>query len=292
MASRERLIRPLGRCLLLGGLFLWLLRPSAGPAAETYRNRLGMEFVRLPVGTFMMGSPPEEPHHHPNETLHRVTLTRPFYLQTTEVTLAQWRAVMGRRFFFRRKGRGDMPVIKVSWYDAVRFIGRLNRMNEGLYRLPTEAEWEYACRAGSTTAYSWGPEIDCSKALYHNNTLKSGRCVAAARRRGLHVNAPAPVKRFPPNAWGLYDMHGNVWEWCQDWYGPYPRAAVMDPQGPESGSDKVRRGGSWFGDGTLCRSANRNYGHPASRYRTTGFRLVLEALPDLPAIEDREADGP
>ena len=184
---------------------------------------------------------------------------------------------MGRKFFGRRKGSDNMPVAKVSWYDCMDFVEKLNSLKEGAYRLPTEAEWEYACRAGSTTAYNWGDTIECEKAMYHNNTFKSGRCVDYVKSRGLPLDSAASVKSYKPNAWGLYDMHGNVWEWCQDWFGAYDKNSVEDPVGPDSGTDNVRRGGSWFRYGASCRSANRAYGHPSTRYKTTGFRVVREA---------------
>lgn len=198
-------------------------------------------------------------------------------MQTSEVTLHQWRRLMGRGLFDAHPGPGQIPVTKVSWYDCMDFIKKLNELKQGHYRLPTEAEWEYACRAGSTTAYSWGNTINCSKAMYGNNSLKDSHCMAYIKSRGLPENGPAPVESYPPNAWGFYDMSGNVWEWCQDWYGPYPTRPVVDPTGPSSGSDRVRRGGSWFKYGHYCRSANRNFADPADRYRTTGFRLVMDA---------------
>ena len=260
--------------ILLAGIFL----PSLIHAVEkTIRNSLGMEFVLIPAGAFFMGSPGYEAHRRKGEIQHRVTISRPFYMQTTEVTLKQWCAIMGRRLFGRRKGKGSMPVTRVSWHDCKNFLKKLNALNQGRYRLPTEAEWEYACRAGSSTAYSWGNRTDCSKAMFGNNSLKSGECleyVGSSKR--LVSDSPAPVKSYPPNAWGLYDMHGNVWEWCQDWIGPYPGSPVVDPSGPESGPGRARRGGSWFKHGYSCRSANRAYGHPPTRYRTTGFRLVRE----------------
>jgi formylglycine-generating enzyme required for sulfatase activity len=257
-----------------------LIPASAFSAEKTVINSLGMEFVLIPAGTFVMGSPIDEPHRHRDEVQHEVTITKPFYMQTTEVTLKQWRDLMGAKFFglwrWRWRGEGDMPKVKVSWFDAVDFIEELNERKEGIYRLPTEAEWEYATRAGSTTAYTWGKDIECSKAMYSNNSLKEGNCVEHVIAKGLTEDQPAPVRRYPPNAWGLYDMHGNVWEWVQDWYGEYPTTAVVDPKGPDSGTIRVRRGGSWFRFGWSCRSANRNTSHPGSKYNTLGFRVVRE----------------
>jgi formylglycine-generating enzyme required for sulfatase activity len=241
-----------------------------------FRNSLGMEFVLIPAGSFIMGSPPEESDRHETEVQHQVKISRPFYMQATEVTLKQWWSLMKRKFFGRRKGEDNTPVTRVSWHDCINFIQRLNDLNEGTYRLPTEAEWEYACRAGTKTAYSWGDSIDCSKAMYNNSVLESGDCLDYVRSRGLAVNCPAPVKSYEPNAWGLYDMHGNVWEWCGDWYGDYMRVDTVDPSGPDSGTEKIRRGGSWFKHGHSCRSANRAHGHPPTRYKTTGFRVVRE----------------
>ncbi len=262
-------------------LFLSLLALPAGAAAADepeapYVNSLGMVFVPIPAGSFDMGSPKDEPDRDPSETLHRVRISRPFYMQTTEVTLHQWQAVMGKKWMFGRRGKAWMPVTRVSWFDCRSFIEKLNARGEGTYRLPTEAEWEYACRAGTTTAYSWGDAIDCDKAMYGNSPMKFDQCVARHRAEGLPVNKPAPVKRYRPNPWGLYDMHGNVWEWCADRFAPYPPGAQTDPEGPKEGENRVRRGGSWFGAGYVCRSANRAYGHPALRLRTTGLRLVRE----------------
>jgi formylglycine-generating enzyme required for sulfatase activity len=275
--DQEKLVRT--------SLFIFIvigtLIPASGFSVEkTVVNSLGMEFVLIPAGTFVMGSPIGEPHRHRDEVQHEVTITKPFYMQTTELTLKQWRDLMGAKFFglwkWRWRGEGDMPKVKVSWFDAVDFIDELNERKEGVYRLPTEAEWEYAARAGSTTAYTWGKDIECSKAMYSNNSLKEGNCVEHVIAKGLTEDQPAPVRRYPPNAWGLYDMHGNVWEWVQDWYGEYPTTAVVDPKGPDSGTIRVRRGGSWFRFGWSCRSANRNTSHPGSKYNTLGFRVVRE----------------
>ena len=279
-----------------------IFMPALVLASEkVFRNSLGMEFVLIPAGTFIMGSPQDEPHRSKSEVQHPVTISRPFYMQTTEVTLKQWWAVMGKRFFGRRKGTDDMPVTRVSWYDCMKFIKKLNAQKEGVYRLPTEAEWEYACRSGSTTAYNWGEAIDCSKAMFSNNSKKSGECLKYVKSREMAVDGAAPVKSYPSNAWGLYDMHGNVWEWCYDWYGDYPNDPVVDPLGHSSGTMKIRRGGSWFRHGYSCRSANRANGHPASKFRTTGFRLVWSKTGDLIGkkeeidlilLEQEREDGP
>ncbi len=183
---------------------------------------------------------------------------------------------MGKRLLGRRKGADNMPVTQVSWFDCMEFIKRLNRLGEGKYRLPTEAEWEYAARAGTTSPFSWGDTIDCDKAMYGNNSLKHNVCQLYIKSLELQIDEPAPVKSYPPNPWGLYDMHGNVWEWCVDWFGDYKKNPVTDPKGPDSGTMKIRRGGSWFKHGHSCRSANRSFGHQATRYRTTGFRLVRD----------------
>jgi len=242
-------------------------------------NSLGMEFVLIPAGMFIMGSPIDEVHRGASEVQHPVTISRPFYMQTNEVTVDEWRAVMGRRFFARKKGAGDMPVVKVSWHDCKKFIRKLNLMTGDRYALPTEAQWEYAARAGSTTAYFWGGKIDCTRAMFANNSMKYNACVSVNRSSSLDSDGPAPVKHYAPNAWGLFDMHGNVWEWCEDLFARYDVVSVVDPWETESGRDRVRRGGSWFGPGYSCRSANRAFGHPMSRLQNTGFRLVM-VLPD------------
>lgn len=259
---------------IIWAVLLMLVSPPDSGAEPEVTNSIGMQFSRIIRGSFMMGSPQTENNRNDSEARHLVVISKDFYMQTTEVTLGQWRAVMGSGFFGMRKGDDDLPVTKVSWFDTQKFIEKLNRRNDGHYRLPTEAEWEYAARAGSQSAYPWGEEIDCSRANYANNPLKSDDCVPAVRARGLPVGQPVPVGQYPPNAWWLYDMAGNVWEWVSDWYGPYDPGQRVDPQGPDSGTQRVKRGGSWFKYDHFCRSANRASGHPASRYRTTGFRLV------------------
>jgi formylglycine-generating enzyme required for sulfatase activity len=274
--GEERMVRVLG---LFAFLCLFVVsHPNAVAQPEQFINNIGMEFVLIAPGSFNMGSPPDEPFRNTDETPHKVTLSEAFYIQVTEVTQRQWKAVMrSNPSYFKRCGE-NCPVDRVSWLDCQKFIRKLNELGEGRYRLPSEAEWEYACRSGTTTAYVWGDDLDCSRAMFENNTRRdAGRCVEHIKDRGLKEDSTAPVRSYDASPWGVFDMHGNVWEWCQDWYEEdYPEGEVVDPKGPESGTKRVRRGGSWFKHGTYLRSANRNYAHSASRYRTTGFRLVRE----------------
>ncbi|MCF8104487.1 MAG: formylglycine-generating enzyme family protein [Desulfohalobiaceae bacterium] len=273
MTRHRRLVRK--DVLLLALLiFVFLLSTLAAGQNKTFTNSLGMEFVLIEPGSFLMGSPEEEPYRNESEKQHEIRIEKAFYLQTTEVTLKQWWAVMGKKWLFPRKGPKDAPVTKVSWHDCQSFIDKLNHRTGETYRLPGEAEWEYACRAGTETAYSWGDEIDCSRAMYGNNASKHDQCVAFVASKGLQANEPAPVRSYAPNPWGLYDMHGNVWEWCHDCFGSY---TSMVERGTYECSRRIRRGGSWFSHGSALRCANRAYAHPSSRFRTTGFRLVKEA---------------
>ncbi len=267
--------------LLVAALLVLAGSPPAAALEQRMVNPLGMEFVLIPAGRFTMGSPTTETGRSASERPHEVVISHPFYLQTTEVTVAQWRAVMGRRLIARKRGADDMPVVKVSWFDTQKFIRSLNQRTGQHYRLPTEAEWEYASRAGSTTAYSWGDRVDCRQAMFANHPLGYDACVDENRRWGLRPDHPAPVKHYPPNAWGLYDMHGNVWEWCIDLFDRYDGDTVVDPCNTEDGRNRVRRGGSWFGPASHMRSANRAFGHPMSRLQNTGFRLALDP-PDTP----------
>ena len=218
----------------------------------------GMVFVDIPGGSFMMGSPSNESNRESDENQHRVTLSG-YQMMTTEVTQGMWKAIMGNN---PSNWKGDnLPVEQVSWNDCQEFIKKLNQRDPGKnYRLPTESEWEYACRAGTTTRfYSGDRDSDLDRVgLYDGN---SGR-------------KTHPVGQKQPNAWGLYDMHGNVWEWCQDRYGNYPSGSVTDPPGPSSGSNRVGRGGGWYYDAGYCRSAFRSFDDPSSRYSALGFRLA------------------
>jgi formylglycine-generating enzyme required for sulfatase activity len=263
--------------------------PAAVSGSQVFTSRYVGRFVLIPAGTFTMGSPASETGRYDNETQHRVTISRAFYLQTTEVTQGQWQAVMGSNPSHFSSCGSDCPVEKVSWNDVQEFIGKLNRM-EGTdkYRLPTEAEWEYAARAGSTTALyngpltilgdNNGPELDAI-AWYGGNSCVSysgGYDCSGWKNKQYSCTSCGthPVGRKQPNAWGLYDMLGNVWEWCQDWYGGYPSGSVSDPEGPSSGSGRVLRGGSWRPYARLARAANRSYFAPGYRDCILGFRLL------------------
>jgi len=233
-------------------------------------NSIGMKFVRIPPGTFGIGSPSNEPGRNNNEKQHQVTLTKGFYMQTTEVTQSQWKAVVGNNPSKFNTCGEDCPVEKVSWNDVQNFIHKLNqREGSGIYRLPTEAEWEYACRAETETPFSLGQCLSTDQANYDGNLPLSG-C-----SKGKYRKTTIPVARFPSNAWGLYDMHGNVWEWCLDWYKDYPSGSATDPTGPSEGLSRIHRGGSWFSGAGLCRSANRNYSSPEARKFDLGFRLLM-----------------
>jgi formylglycine-generating enzyme required for sulfatase activity len=223
-------------------------------------------------GTFLMGSPKKEPERESfgnDETQHRVTLTRGFWIAEPPVTQALWEVFMGDNPS-RLKGV-ELPVEQLSWDDAMRFINTLNGMKPELKLcLPTEVQWEYACRAGTITPFAFGDNITTDQVNYDGNRPYNNG------KKGEYRKQTVDVKSLPPNAWGLYQMHGNVWEWCQDWYATqYPTQSVTDPQGAASGARRVLRGGSWISNGRYCRSAFRFANVPANRYGNNGFRLVL-----------------
>ncbi len=234
---------------------------------KNFSNSMGMKFKYIKPGSFMMGSPSGESGRDNDETRHRATLTRGYYLQTTEVTQGQWEAVMGTKPWSGEKYVRDnpnCPAVYISWDDCKEFIRKLNK-KEGAdnYRLPTEAEWEYACRAGSTTRFSFGN----SDSLLGDYAWYCGNAWDIGNKYAHRVGGKKP------NAWGLYDMHGNVWEWCRDWKGGYS-GTVSDPTGPSSGSLRVFRGGSWGNGAGYCRSAYRGDFSPGYRYVNLGFRLA------------------
>ena len=235
---------------------------------KKFTNNVGMEFVWIEPGTFMMGSPEEDQSRGSDETLHKVKISKGFYMQTTEVTQKQWRKVMGGNPSNLKDD--DLPVRKVSWNDAILFITALNYLAKGYnYRLPTEAEWEYSCRAGTESKFSWGDTIDCSRANY-GNSVYTDECKKENYRKII------PVKSYTPNPWGLYDMHGNVWEWCEDNYSDYGDNFAIDPKGLyiEYGF-KVLRGGSWYDVPYMLRTAKRIRRDPKSRKDDAGFRVVI-----------------
>ena len=241
---------------------------------KTITNSIGMKLVLIPKGTFMMGSPIEEEGADNDEEQHQVTIGKDYYLGVTEVTQGQYEKVMGtnpsyfQKRVIRKSDSSMYPVEQVSWEDAVEFCKKLSDLPEEkkagrVYRLPTEAEWEYACRAGSKAAYSFGA-----------NSKTLGDYAWFGENSG---NQTHPVGEKKANAWGLYDMHGNVWEWCSDWYGVYPKGSVSDPSGPSEGSSRVCRGGFWRDGAAGCRSANRGGDAPSIRGGNLGFRVALSS---------------
>ena len=235
---------------------------------EPFTNGLGMKFVWIPPGNFMIGSPKEEKGRSSNETQHKVTLTKGFYMGVYTVTQEQWQAVMGNNPS-EFKGKKNLPVETVSWDDCQEFIKKLREKEKNLYRLPTEAEWEYACRAGTTTPFHFGETISTDQANF-NGTFIFGNV-----SKGVWRNKTTPVGSFPANSFGLHDMHGNVWQWCQDWLGDWPQQDVVDPQGPEKGTYRVLRGGSWGENSELCRSATRGWHLPELRFKYYGLRVCF-----------------
>jgi formylglycine-generating enzyme required for sulfatase activity len=235
---------------------------NATPAvAKEVKNSIGMKFVLIPAGSFQMGSDKQSDPEAEGDEIprHQVTLTQPFYMGKYEVTQAQWQAVMGNN---PSVFKGDnLPVERVSWDDAQKFIKALNAKEGKQYRLPSEAEWEYAARAGSTAKYSFGNDAgELGKyAWYYKNSNSQTH----------------PVGQLQPTAWGLYDTLGNVWEWCSDGHGAYPVVATTDPPGAATGSYRVYRGGGWYNGPWNLRSANRGNFSPGNANRGLGIRLVL-----------------
>lgn len=258
-------------------------RTSLQTFSEDLGNGVKLEIVLLPGGPFQMGSYDEE--YADEEPVHQVVVP-PFGIGKYEVTQAQWRAVMGGDNPSRFKGENlphvttaplsgekgeNLPVEKVSWEDATEFCRKLSSRTGKTYRLPTEAEWEYACRGGTTTVFAFGASLSSTQANFDGNYPYGGAA------KGVYRQKTTPVGGFPPNKFGLYDMHGNVWEWCQDWYDKsyYRQSPENNPQGPTSGTYRVVRGGSWYDYGLHCRSSLRNGISPIVHYDNIGFRVVL-----------------
>ena len=249
--------------------------PQSGPPTVEKKTvtikGINYTFCWCPPGTFMMGSPESEKERDNDETQHKVTLTKGFWLLEHEVTQKMWKSIMGEN---PSDFKGDtLPVEKVSWDDCKEFIKKLQgEAPEGMeFRLPTEAEWEYACRAGTTTVFSFGNSLNGDKANCDGNKLYG------TNTKGPSLKITTPVMTHAPNPWGVYDMHGNVLEWCEDWYGVYPNGNVTDPKGPDSGSYRVCRGGCCLYYAGYCRSAYRLRLNPVIRNYFLGFRLALSS---------------
>ncbi len=273
-------------------------------SVETMTVDLGggveMEFVWIPPGEYMRGSRlsaeeleriygGEKSLYEREHPRHRVRLTKGFWLGRTPVTQTQWEAVMGTTLRAQRDqvnpewslwGEGDnYPMYFVSWNEAAEFAEKLSEQTEGTFRLPTEAEWEYACRAGTETEFYFGDDAGRlgEYAWYWRNSGDNpltGEWNSAAIAANNCRTRPAGQKT--PNAWGLYDMHGNVVEWCADWFGDYPSETLTDPAGPDTGEHRVLRGGAWFDYPRYCRSALRNRDTPGDRSAYYGFRIALD----------------
>ncbi len=231
-----------------------------------------MQFALVPAGDFLMGSPASEVGREAQEVQHSVHISHPFYVGRYEVTQRQWQRVMGSNpSWFQRCGP-DCPVERVNWYEIQTFVARLNRGLAPPLRLPTEAEWEYACRAGTTMPFHMGANLTTSEANYDGGGPYPGFPKGEFRR------TPVKVGTFPPNAFGLYDMHGNVWEWMEDWHCPYPAGPATDPLGGKCATTfKVIRGGSWYFGADSARCAFRYTHRPQDRGFSLGFRLVRDA---------------
>jgi formylglycine-generating enzyme required for sulfatase activity len=261
---------------------------AAVAAASGTPRAADIPLVTIHAGRFLMGSPASEPSRNEDERQHEVTIVRAFLLGQHEVTQQEWRAVLGTTPSVFADCGPTCPVDNVSAADIDRFLAALNRASAASppaarlhYRLPTEAEWEYACRAGTTTPFSTGPNLTTAQANYN------GSYPYASFPKGVDRQGPTPAGTFPPNAWGLADMHGNVWEWTSDWYAPYGTA---DPHGPNDasrgrtftsgehvpGRKRVIRGGSWFFDANSARCALRYTHAPADRGFSLGFRVAAD----------------
>ena len=264
-------------------------------------NGINLEMVLIPAGTFMMGRPiSAETGRNNDETQHQVTISKPFYLGKYPITLAQWQRFVkttpykseaetsGGGYFWNGsefnldpnrnwknpgfKQEANHPVVCVSWNDVQHFHDWLNSFglkDASIFQSPSEAQWEYACRAGTTTPYHFGNQLNGTQANC------DGNYPYGTDRKGPFLEKTTPVGKYPANAWGLHDMHGNVNEWCADWYGDYPTGSVTDPNGPPTGSFRVFRGGGWINVAVGCRSALRRRDVPSLRSNYLGFRVAL-----------------
>lgn len=235
-------------------------------------NEVNVVVVFIPAGEFDMGSPMDELKRDSDEAQHHIKLTKAFYIGKFEVTQLQYRVIMSEN---PSKFGGDkLPVENINWYEASRFLKKLSDKTGMKFRLPTEAEWEYACRAGTTTAFNTGTTLDSDVANYDAGKPYANGII------GKYLERTTEVGSYPPNAWGLCDMHGNVWEWCSDVYDEdyYKVTPLVDPKGPQKaeGGDRVIRGGAWNEYAYNCRSANREDRGPKADRSNIGFRVVMD----------------
>jgi formylglycine-generating enzyme required for sulfatase activity len=276
--------------IVLGGHTLVKAQDLPKKIAVALGGGVKLEMVLIPAGKFTMGSPAKEEDRSNDEgPQHEVEITRPFYLGIYPVTQGQWKQVMGNNpswFSANGKGKGevvgldtsDFPVETVSWNDAVAFCKKVSELPEEkragrVYRLPTEAEWEYSCRGGAKSyqVFSFGNSLSSTQANFNGNFPYGGAA------KGPYLGRTCKVGSYKPNGFGLFDMHGNIWQWCADWYDAkyYSNSPRQDPRGPAEGSRRVERGGGWFNFGRGCRSAFRIWGGPGYRLNSLGVRLAL-----------------
>ena len=295
LSSPQALVRRMNQQLDLVARLLAEADAAHALVPASITNSLGMKMLWCPAGVFLMGSPKNEKERRENENQVQVRISRGFWMARTPVTQGQWQALMGNNpSWFQssmdlpveqrgksptRTGRPhfigskDLPVEQVSWDDAVEFCTKLNAQ-ESLpsgyrYALPTEAQWEYACRAGTTTPFHFGSTLNGTAA--NCDVL---RPYGTAIKEDNYFGPTTNVGCYPSNAWGLHDMHGNVWEWCADWYGDHLLGGT-DPMGPAIGTYRVQRGGAWGYDAAHCRAATRSSYEPGFRYDFLGFRPAL-----------------
>ena len=278
--------------------------PVPDPITRTFDlgEGVNLEMVLISAGTFKMGSTDSEVGSDSDETQHEVTISKPFYLGKYPITVAQWKRFVavtsykteaetsgGAFKWDSKKSELELdpdtnwkhpgfrqgpthPVVCVSWNDVQKFHGWLNALglkNATKFAMPTEAQWEYACRAGTTKPFHFGTELNGTQANCN------GIYPYGTNNQGPFWEKTTPVGKYPPNTWGVYDMHGNVWQWCSDWYGEYPEKPVKDPVGPLMGKHRVQRGGSWYDNAMYCRAANRYGNNPALRFYYCGGRVFL-----------------
>ncbi len=272
---------------------------------KQHTNSLGMNLIFIPAGTFTMGSPKTENGRGKDEDQVEVTLTHPFYILETEVTQNQWLKVTGKNLTQQIAtktgpiGRGanlvaeasaegpEQPMCFVNWEDANYFCQKLTTLEKEqstlpkgfIYSLPTEAQWEYACRGGTKTVFAFGNTLSSEQANFY------GKKPYGLKEVGLYREKTTPVKTFPPNSWGLYDMHGNLYEWCTDWYGEKTTGG-LDPTGAATGDGRIIRGGTWNRIANSCRSSYRYSSGPESRSYNIGFRVILKPAASFSAPKE------